>query len=181
MQCSCSARGSARTPSSATGLLLCRHAPPAPPAWGAHMHRTSRTSSSHQTGRPTGVRRQGLDLGRRAQASPAACPCPLPAPQLAQLWGEENSSFPWEPEEESFWGCSWDCASQARQRDPRAVCLPSPLPGEGWCLAASPAACAPRGAHPGEGCAGAPHLPLWCCVRHDLTFRSAARRMEMQR
>lgn len=60
---------------------------------------------------------------------------------------------------------------------------PSPpsILGQGWCLAASPTARAPRGAHPGGMCAGAPRLPLPSCVRRDLTFSSAARCVEMQR
>lgn len=111
-------------PSSAAGLSLRRHAPPALAAPGAQMHRASRIHSSHRTGRPAELRHRGLDLGGQAQASPAACPCPLPDPQPAQLWGEENSSFPWEPEEESFWGCGWDCASLGGQRDPSAAVSP---------------------------------------------------------
>lgn len=55
---------------------------------------------------------------------------------------------------------------------PRGSRLPSLLPGQGRRPAASPAACAPRGAPRDGGCAGTPRPPLRSRVRCDLTFSS---------
>lgn len=95
------ARAGLGCPSSTAGLWLRRH------GRGPAEARPAAPTKPSSRGAPA----KGLDLGGERRHG-------------AQLWGEENSSFPWEPEEESFWGCGWDSASQARQRDPESAISP---------------------------------------------------------
>jgi len=108
------------------------------------------------------------DEGWRCWLPVLAC-CRPAAPQPAQLWGEENSSFPWELEEESFWGCSWDCASQERQQDPRASRLSSPLPGKAGTRPPAPLPTPREVPTPARGARGSPSpLPVLCQTRSDI-------------
>lgn len=128
----------------------------------------------------------GLSRGRWVPALPAARPttahpCPLLAPQpqqTAQLWGEENSSFPWEPEKESFWGWGWDGASwdeSSRASGTPGLATLSLLPSSPRARGC-PSRCQHLARHSlGERLRGLLAPPALCRARADISLCSSAR------